>query len=149
MLSISFAVSFKLAISKIYPPMSLSRSMTFAMRSILAAPAIKNRSISSWSLALFRGNDLSSSMQTRSAASPSLFISRLAFGDINNEHTCKQSICGVAAGCQNSCNALPKITCPHNSEHPGQICHKKNYPCIMMLCLCRSELNSFCLVLVF
>ena len=80
MLSISFAVSFELAISKIYPPMSLSRSMTFAMRSILAAQAIKNRSISSWSLALFRGNDLSSSMQTRSAASPSLFISRLAFG---------------------------------------------------------------------
>ena len=78
-LSISPAVLSKSWMPKLKPPISLSRSMTLAMRSILAAPAMKKPSTASSKAALCRGSNLSSSMHTRSAVSPSLLISRLAF----------------------------------------------------------------------
>ena len=88
-LSILFDVCSKLGISKLYPPIALSRSITLAMRSILAPPAMKNRSICSLNFARFRGSDLSSIIQTRSVVSASLFISRLVLNKV--EKICCQN----------------------------------------------------------
>lgn len=72
---IAFSASFRIVISNLSPPMSLSRSITFARRSIRAVPAVKYFSISSSRFLVLD----TATRQTSSLANVSLFISRLAF----------------------------------------------------------------------
>ena len=75
---IPFSVFLRSGISKLYVPILLSSSTTFPIMSMRAPPTMKYDSISAFRGATSRGREASSNKQTKSAASFSLLISRLA-----------------------------------------------------------------------